>query len=72
MKEIQSDGKIKGQMKYCTIGPCKLGPKKITILGIVLYGCETRFLTLHEGHMTLRMCVKTWMHSLSKDIYIPH
>jgi hypothetical protein len=63
MKEIQSDGKIKEQMKYCTIGPCKLGPKKIIILGIVLCGCETRFLTL-------RMCVKTWMHSLFKYIYI--
>jgi len=57
MGEIQSDGKIKRKMKYCTIGPCKQGPKKITILGIVLCGCEIRFLTLQEGHMTLRTCV---------------
>lgn len=56
-------------MKYCTIGPRKLGSKKITILGNVLCGCEIKFLTLQESHMTLRMCVKTWMHSLSKDIY---
>lgn len=57
MKEIQSDGKIKGKMKYCIIGPCKQDPRKITILGIVVSGYEIRFLTLQEGHITLRMCV---------------
>jgi hypothetical protein len=60
--------KNKGKMKYCTIGSCKLGPKKITILGIVLCGYEIRFLTLQEGHMALRMCGKTGMHSFSKNI----
>ena len=52
MKEIQSGGIIKGKMKYCTIGPRKLGSKKITILGNVLCGCEIMFLTLQESHMT--------------------
>jgi hypothetical protein len=49
MEEIQSDGKIKGEMKYCTIGPCKQDPKKITILGIVLCGLEIRFLLYRKA-----------------------
>jgi hypothetical protein len=68
MKEIQTDGKITEKMKYCTIGPGKQGHKKITILGIVSCGCEIRFLTLQEGHITLKMCVKTGMHSLPKNL----